>query len=216
MHTVRFTLAGAAPYSQSRAIQTPKKERETHQDYEMRVWRERCHVDEDNNVIIPPMSIKNCISEAAKFLSINIPGKGKSTYTKHFEAGLICMHTSVIKVKDRSKKSTGDNPNWVPVNLSDVKGELLFVPSDGRRGGGSRVHKMFPMIPSDWRADVEITVLDELITKDILKLHLERAGQYIGIGRFRPRNNGFYGRFRAEKIKWTTVADFSEQSAEAA
>ena len=30
---------------------------------------------------------------------------------------------------------------------------------------------------------------------------LEAAGQFIGIGRFRPQNGGFYGRFRISKLK---------------
>jgi hypothetical protein len=29
----------------------------------------------------------------------------------------------------------------------------------------------------------------------VFEHHLHEAGKFIGIGRFRPRNNGFYGRF---------------------
>jgi hypothetical protein len=31
---------------------------------------------------------------------------------------------------------------------------------------------------------------------------LEAAGRFIGIGRFRPRNNGRYGRFAVENLRW--------------
>ena len=201
MHRVTFTLIGNSPYSQSRSLQTPKMERETSNDHELRVWRERCHVNEDGNVVIPPMSIKNCLSEAAKFLSMKIPGGGKATYTKHFEAGLLCMEPALVLVNEK------------PVPLKAVKGELLFVPSDGKRGGSKRVNKMFPVIPIGWKADIEVMVLDEMITRDVLKLHLTRAGQFIGLGRFRPRNNGFYGRFVPENIKWSTARlDFMEEN----
>src|SRR5262245_66011200 len=79
-------LEGISPYSQSKHHITPKKERELPKDYEERTWRERLHVNKDGYVFIPPMAFKNCIAEIAKFLGVQIPGKGKSTYTKHFEA----------------------------------------------------------------------------------------------------------------------------------
>ena len=31
---------------------------------------------------------------------------------------------------------------------------------------------------------------------------LREAGKFIGIGRFRPRNNGYYGRFDVESVDW--------------
>jgi hypothetical protein len=42
--------------------------------------------------------------------------------------------------------------------------------------------------------------LDDTITEEVFKLHIEQAGQFIGLGSFRPRNNGYYGRFKV-KIK---------------
>jgi hypothetical protein len=44
--------------------------------------------------------------------------------------------------------------------------------------------------------------LDETITEEVFKLHLEESGKFIGIGRFRPQNNGFYGRFKVNEIVW--------------
>lgn len=179
-------LESMSPYSQSRPLQTPKDRDENHQDYEKRVWRERCHTDKDGQLFIPPMAFKNCIAEAAKYKSIQIPGKGKSTYTKHFEAGIMVL-----------------DPAPIGISLDDVDGEWLFVPSDGRRGSGSRVWKCFPKI-EEWSVIIKIYVLDEIITAEVFEQHLIDAGQFIGIGRFRPRNNGFYGRFSVKGIKWET------------
>lgn len=195
MKQVTFTITGISNYSQSKNM-SPKKERETHKDHEERAWRERLHVNSDGNVFIPPMSIKNVLSEAAKFLAIQIPGKGKSTYTKHFEAGILVVDPSVIL--DAKGK---------PISAKDVAGEWLFVPADGKRGGSKRVEKCFPYVPAGWQANVSLIVMDPLVTPDVFKLHLERAGQFIGLGRFRPRNNGYYGRFTASNIKWQAVAD---------
>ncbi len=185
MKTAVATLKSVSTYSQSRHYTTEKLSKEIARDYEARTWRDRLHINDDGHVFIPPMAFKNCISEAAKFLGIQIPGKGKSTYTKHFEAGVLVVDAVVL-----------------PIKKEDVSGEWLFVPSDGKRGGGKRVEKCFPVI-HEWSGDVTFYVMDETITEDVFEHHLREAGKFIGIGRFRPRNNGFYGRFRVEQIKWS-------------
>lgn len=178
MKRALVTLESISPYSQSRYYQTPKKEKESSADYEERTWRDRVHADRDGNLQIPPMSFKNCLAEAAKFLSMQIPGKGKATYTKHFEAGVLV-----------------NAPLTLPIKKTDVEGEWLFVPSSGRRGDGRRVQKCFPVI-HQWGGEVEFLIIDDTLTEETFRYHIEQAGQLIGIGRFRPRNNGYYGRFK--------------------
>lgn len=177
-------LKSASPYSQGRPVQSSKDRNETHEAFEERTWRERLHVNEHGNVFIPPMSFKNAIGEAAKYKSLQIPGKGKSTYTKHFEAGVLCKETLDLGVK-----------------AAEVPGERLFVPADGVRGSGKRVWKIFPIIVS-WVGVVEFLILDEIITEEVFTTHLIDAGSFIGVGRFRPRNNGYYGRFSVEKVEF--------------
>lgn len=177
-------LKSVSPYSQSKHYVVDKLEKESHEAYEKRTWRNRCHTDADGMVFIPPMAFKNCIAEVAKYLSIQIPGKGKATYTKHFEAGVMVV-----------------DPLVIGKHVNDIPGEALFVPSDGRRGGKTRVTKWFPCI-TEWEGTVEFLILDETITEEVFAEHLDQAGKFIGIGRFRPRNNGYYGRFSVEKIKW--------------
>lgn len=130
------------------------------------------------------MAFKNCLSEAAKYKSIQIPGKGKSTYTKHFEAGILVT-----------------DPLELPITRKELQHEWLHVPSDGRRGGTKRVEKCFPLIPH-WEGHVPFLLLDDIIAEEVFEEHLRDAGSFIGIGRFRPRNNGFYGRFKVESVKW--------------
>jgi hypothetical protein len=175
-----------SPYSQSRYIQVEKKSKETSADYEERTWRERLHAMEDGTVYIPPMAFKNCVSAVAKYLGKQIPGKGKATYTKHFEAGILVLDPLLL----------------TPLKRDDVPGEWLHVPSDGRRGGPKRVMKCFPRIDK-WGGDVTFLILDETITEEVFLEHLNEAGNFIGIGRFRPINNGYYGRFSVKSLKWS-------------
>lgn len=183
MRTVKASLKSISPYSQSRFYEVPKLERELPAEYEERTWMERLHVNKDGNVYIPPMALKNCLSDAAKYMGIQIPGKGKSNYKKHFEAGLIVT-----------------SPIILPIKKEDVNGEWLFLPSNGNRGDGKRVKKCMPLI-AEWSGEATFYIVDEIITLDVFRRHLEAAGSFIGLGRFRPRNNGFYGRFEVLSVK---------------
>jgi hypothetical protein len=180
-------LQSISDYSQSKHYSeesVPKKDKELPGDYERRTWRERCHVRADGHLFIPPMCFTNSLKEAAKYLSLPIPGKSRQSFTKHFEAGVMVLEGLTLK-------ETKDN----------VKGEWLFVPSDGRRGGGRRVERCFPLIP-EWSGVVEYKMLDDIITKDVFLQVLEASGTLIGIGRFRPKNLGYYGRFKVNKLEW--------------
>jgi hypothetical protein len=67
-----FTIKGISPYSQSRPHLDEMEPNESHDDYRRRTWRSHLHVNRDGEVIIPPGGIKNCISEAAKFMNISV------------------------------------------------------------------------------------------------------------------------------------------------
>lgn len=184
MITATVRLKGVAPYSQSKHITEPKKSQEKDAEYEERTWRHRIHVSEDGTVFIPPMAFKNALQSAARYLSIKIPGRRGATYTKRFESGVLIL-----------------DPVKLQVLAKDVEGEWLFVPSDGKVGGGSRVMKCFPWIP-EWSCQVVVFIADNAITQDVFETHIEAAGQFIGIGRFRPEKRGYYGRFTVENVTW--------------
>lgn len=190
MKIATATLQSKSPYSQGKyhTASFPRLPKETDKDHEIRTWRERMHYTPNGRVFIPPMAFKNCISEAAKFSSKQIPGKGKSTYTKHFEAGVLVMDALEL-----------------PITKDDVRGEWRHVPSDGTRGGSKRVEKCFPVI-DEWKGKVKFYILDETITEEVFTETLKEAGNFIGLGVFRPRNNGFFGRFDVVKVDWETTS----------
>lgn len=192
MHIAKVTLKSATPYSQSRNIDPldyPKKAKEGPDAYDERVWPMRLHVNSAGNVFIPSTAFENAIREAAKRLAISVPGKGKTLYSKYFEAGIQVL-----------------NEVELPIKAEAVPGERLFVPSNGRPGGGTRVYKRFPRIDS-WSGDLTIAILDDLIPEEVFRKVLESSGQLVGIGRFRPQNRGTYGRFSVESFAWIEDGD---------
>lgn len=176
--------------SQSRPHATEKLNKELPDAYEKRTWREKLHYNQDGFVLIPANALKNILSEAAKYLSIQIPGKGKSTFTKHFESGVFCGEDAIVHV------------NGKPLHKDDVEGRWMFVPSDGVRGSGKRVYRCYPMVPMFWSCTVNYAIFDDIIQPDVFLQHIQQAGQIIGLGTFRVRNNGTLGRFRVDSLDW--------------
>lgn len=177
-------MRSLSPVSFSRHYTDEKLTKELPKDYEIRTWRERVHVGEDGIIVIPPMAFKKCLAEAASFLGMKIPGRRNATYTKHFEAGVLVLE-----------------PLPIGIRKDEVKGEWLFVPSDGKKGGGSRVDKCFPFAPT-WQGVVTWHILDQIITEDVFNETLREGGNFIGVGRFRPARGGYYGRFEVVKSEW--------------
>jgi len=191
MLTVECDLVGKSPISWSAPIQSKRDTGEAHDDFEGRTWRERLWVNSDGHAFIPPMALKNCLSQVARHLSETVPGKGKATYTKHFVAGIMVTDPLVIE------------PH---VTKDAIEGERIFVPSDGKRGGGTRVWKTFPVVRT-WRTHAVIHLLDPILTAKPEKVeeYLAHAGNFIGMLRFRPANNGYYGRFNVENFSACTA-----------
>jgi hypothetical protein len=185
MKTFVAAVKSTSPISFSRYYHQdiPRKDKESAADYEERTWRERLHITDDGKVFIPPFAFKNCLDSVAKYLGKQIPGKRRATYYKHFASGVLVL-----------------DPLILPLKKAEVKGEWRYVPADGIPGGSKRVMKCFPVIPK-WEGNVEIQVLDDTITSEVLEEHLVQAGQFIGVGSFRSQNRGIFGRFKLVSLK---------------
>lgn len=179
------SLESLSAYSQSRKKADKEDPKESHDAFEKRTWRERMHVMPDGHVFIPPMAFKFSLETAARFLRLRIPGKGQSEYGKHFKSGVLVM-----------------DPLVLPDKADKVDGEWLSLDANGKRGSGSRVDRCMPCIPT-WKGEVKYYVLDDVIPNDVFEKVLSEAGNFIGLGRFRPENGGYYGRYKVNKVKWT-------------
>jgi hypothetical protein len=126
------------------------------------------------------------MSAAAKKLGTQIPGRGKSTYTKYFEADVVPLNDPRLDAKQK-----------------DVRGERLNVNADGVRGSGKRVWRTFPVVDSGYKSYIDFMIMDDTITKEVFVDVFTAAGTGIGIGRFRPEKGGTNGRFRPVKFEWS-------------
>lgn len=187
MKIATCTLRSVSPYSQSRSYshEIEKLPKETADAYEQRTWRNKCHTTKGGHIFIPAMSFKMGLDTAAKMLGRRIPGKGQSTYSKFFLSGVLVMEGPVL-----------------PLTKDEVDCDRIFANADGVRGSGKRVWRLFPRI-NEWEADVQFHVLADEITPEVFEDHIRQTGAFVGIGRFRPQNGGFYGRYEVAKVKWS-------------
>lgn len=199
MKTVSIALKSVSPYSQSRAIGTPKNPSESGDDFERRTWNERIHCDTDGIAYIPPMSFKKALDAAARYTGLKIPGGRSATYTKHVESGTFIV-----------------DPLRLDIHKDSIPGEWLFLDANGKKGKQSsgRVMRCMPRF-DHWEGKITIYVIDEKVLNThperkqitVLEHFMRTAGSLIGIGRFRPENGGFYGRFVVNGFEIQEVAD---------
>jgi hypothetical protein len=184
MRTVKVKMVSDSPYSQSKMHEAEKLPKERPGDYEVRTWREKCTTDANGQIVIPAMALKFSLAAAAKKLGMQIPGRGKATFTKYFEADVICV----------------DNPP-LDVQKDDVDSVRINANADGVRGSGKRVWRTFPVI-NQWESEATFMIMDDTITKEVFEEVFTAAGMGIGIGRFRPEKGGINGRFSATAFEW--------------
>lgn len=193
---VTVRILGVAPYSQSRMVQTERRNKQDHDEFDAETWRERAHQDEEGYMIVPTTSIYLGLIQAAKFRGEKMKGKGNKTYADRFVCGLIPQEDAVRITPE--------------VLVEDVPCEALMVPSDGSpavfaKGQSKRVKRRFPTIPVGWEITCSFVVLDEAITEEVFLSHLVDVGRMIGIGRWRPSCRGRYGRFKVESVRWEMI-----------
>ncbi|HEY3781970.1 MAG TPA: hypothetical protein VGL56_12870 [Fimbriimonadaceae bacterium] len=185
-----FTIEGISPYSSSRYHGEPQQTSEDAGHYDDRTWRDKCTYV-DGKCVIPIAAFHNCLCDAAGRITSTIPGTRGQRYKGRFEQGVYFRDAPVLKNPLTLEPYTRDN-------IISVK---LLQNSDGKRGSGTRVPRTFP-IAYKWEADIEMELLDPQLTEDIVRDCVEKAGMYIGLGRWRPQNRGSNGRFQVKKWQW--------------
>lgn len=183
MRSCTAELQFISPYSQGKYHETDKFNKEGHAEYEKRTWKEKAHWTKDGYMKVPAMSIKLALEEAAKRIGMKPPGKSaKATYTKYFKSGILIATDPVLNI-----------------TKDEIEQEKCFIPSSS--SGNNRVIKYFPITEDCPTFEVSINITDDIITREAFEEHLEYAGLFVGLGRFRIGNGGTYGRFTVNKIK---------------
>jgi len=208
----RVKIVGITPYSQSAYVADCKRDNEPHDEYERRILTMKAHYEPNTGeVYIPAMSFKWCIQGAAQYLGVSVPGKKGTKFGSIFGPAVSVLSDVKIghNIKDvKPDSKAGDDPQ---------NAKWYWMNADGRRGSAHRVARIFPEW-SSWGGIIEFVVTDHAITEEAFEKHIKAAGQYIGVGRFRPAKPtyGTYGKFKVEGIKWEEFEGGAEDEEEGA
>jgi hypothetical protein len=129
----------------------------------------------ENVIYQPSVHIERALASAAKIMKI--PGKRGASYSK-----LVSSAVSIF-------------PDAIPhkIQLWEIDARPVVIQK-------ARVVRYRPLLP-DWELSFEINVSDDEIPWEIIKIALEHAGNYIGIGDYRPSTGGKFGKFTVIEFK---------------
>lgn len=135
------------------------------------------YVDERNKPFIPSSQIKGSLIGAGTYIKSKVGNKAKSM--KNIVAGMFFVNPEKIYLTE----------DWVVDKRSAVNRNIK-----------ARIICIRPRWDT-WSAEFNLNIDNDSITDETVKNIIEYAGQYVGIGSFRPTNNGEYGRFKIAKFE---------------
>ena len=189
MYSAQFDLIGFSDLMFGQHVQETKKSSETHVQFEKRTWKQKVRTTEDGQLYLNPFALKNGLESAGKHLGKKIPSSRGATYTDRFRKGTQAAHKLLLF-----------GPKSKPLTIDDVEPLTLFVPSDGKRGSGTRVDRIFPTV-HEWQVfGADLLVYDDKIDEETLLEHLVELGRFIGFGSMRVESGGDNGRFKVENL----------------
>lgn len=142
------------------------------QDYKNE-WEAALYQLDDGTIYQPAEHLENSMIKAAA--NFQIPGKGKKTY------------------KDLVKSAIFIDPVCIPHKLQDFAVDMRAV-----RVNRGRVIRQRPRFDK-WALEFSITCTEPQLPLKVIRQIIDYAGQYVGIGDYRPK----FGRFVV--TKWEEV-----------
>lgn len=187
MKKYKVTIKGVTPYMQHRM-----------DDQKLEEWeKNRKNIIERNDISKDDLT-------RALFHSYN-DEKGFYIPSEHIRGSLIGAGTMVKSKVGNSRKSMKN----IVAGMFFVMPERLYVLNkdfiiDKRSAVNNNIKaRVITIRPrwEKWEADFILHVDNDTITIETIKEIIENAGKYIGIGSFRPTNNGMFGRFELKHFK---------------
>lgn len=136
-----------------------------------------CYRNGNNKCFIPADHFRGALIGAGSLVKAKVGGRSKSM--KQIVAGMFMVSPDHIELPDYDSvdKRSAVNKN--------VKARVIVIRPKW----------------TEWEVKFQLHVMNDTITKETAKDVLEKAGDYIGIGSFRPTNNGMFGRFEVVEFK---------------
>ncbi len=187
--TIEVTLKGVTPLLHNRDDimfgheDLKKTKQESYEEHEIRIWKDKAHVNKDGQLIFPDTWIRKMLisSQGLTANPIKPPNASRKTMTMkpYFVSGILVDSTIICNKKGK------------PVVLKDLEPMYKMVSPQGK----GKVLCIRPMIPAEWQVTVSITLTVEMVRDEHILESLAWAGTFNGAGDWRPQKGGNYGIF---------------------
>lgn len=191
MKSYRIKIKGVTPYMQHRMddqkleqwekLRGPIHERPevSHEDAVRAEYH--CYRNSDGKCFIPADQIRGSLISAGSYVKAKVGGRSKSM--KVLVAAMFIVEPEHITIPDYDAidKRSAVNKN--------VKARVIVIRPKW----------------TNWEAEFTLNVYEDSINQDQISQLFEYAGNLVGIGSFRPTNNGLFGRFAMTEIKPSTL-----------
>ena len=186
MKVYNVHIKGSSPYMQHRMddVKLEEWEKQRHMIIERmglnspdQVRAEfHCYRNDSGQCYIPSAQIKAALIEAGKLVKGKVGSATKSM--KNIVAGMFLVTPTEIVIPDYDAidKRSAVNRN--------VKARIITIRPKW----------------SEWEANFQLKVKNDTITIQMIQNIIQYAGEYIGIGSFRPTNNGEFGCFDVKAV----------------
>jgi len=186
MKKYKVKITGITPYMQHRM-----------DDQKLEEW------EKNRKLIIEREDIAKEDQVRAEFHSYN-DKEGFYIPSEQIKGSLIGAGAMVKSKVGNSKKSMKN----IVAGMFFIEEEKLRLPKkyeiDKRSAVNRNIKARIIVIRPKWEKwSVEFTLLvdNDTITEETIKEIITNAGNFIGVGSFRPTNNGSFGRFKLDSIK---------------
>lgn len=187
MQTFNIKIKGLTPYMQHRMddqkLEAWEKKRGpiherpevSHEDALRAEYH--CYRNADGKCFIPADQIRGALISAGSYVKSKVGGRSKSM--KIIVAAMFMIEPEQVLIPDYDAidKRSAVNRN--------IKGRVIVIRPKW----------------STWEAEFTLNVYEDTITQETIEQLFEYAGNLVGIGSFRPTNNGLFGRFKLESLR---------------
>lgn len=136
------------------------------------------YLDDKNKPYMPGEHLRGSFINAGAFIKSKVGNSKKSM--KNVVAGMFYIKPEQIPLPEK---------DWIIDKRSAVNRNIK-----------ARIITIRPKWEK-WEVTFTLEVDNDTITDQTVKKIIEYAGQYVGIGSFRPQNNGMFGRFNIVKFE---------------
>jgi len=187
MQKFRVTIEGITPYMQHRmddqTLDQWEKNRKLNIERpdvsktEALRAEYHCYRNATGSCFIPSEQVRGALINAGAMVKAKVGNARKSM--KNIVAGMFTLESEEISIPDYDAidKRSAVNKN--------VKARIIVIRPKW----------------SKWKATFTLCVDNDTITLETVEEIINNAGNYIGIGSFRPTNNGQFGRFKISKFE---------------